>query len=176
MSVNTTKDGDDGGFTFSVVTMSDKGSRGEREDTSGGYLKEKLAREGYRLLDYVVIPDKVEIIVSTLNGLADETGVSLIVTTGGTGVAPTDVTPEAMGDVIQREVPGIAELMRLESLKITPRAALSRGRSGIRGKTLIINMPGSLKAVRENLDAILPLLQHGIEKIRGDESDCGTVV
>lgn len=160
-------------ITFGVVTMSDKGARGEREDTSGAYLLEKLGELGYRRAHYQVIPDDFRTIVSTLIELIDKKGVSLLVTTGGTGVAPTDVTPEAMADVLEKEIPGIAELMRLESLKITPRAALARGKAGIRGQSLIINLPGSLKAVQENLDAVLPVLDHALEKIRGDKGDCG---
>ncbi len=162
-------------FTFGVVTMSDKGARGEREDTSGTYLQEKLKEVGLRPASYKVIPDNIATIVEVVSKLADEDGVSLIVTTGGTGVSPTDVTPEAMSDVLEKEIPGIAELMRLEHLKITPRAALSRGKAGIRGRSLIINLPGSLKAVQENLEAVLPLLGHALEKINGDESDCGVI-
>lgn len=167
--VNTTE------FTFAVVTMSDKGSRGEREDTSGAYLQEKLGQQGYVPVYYTVIPDKISVIVNTLRELADVKKASLVVTTGGTGVAPTDVTPEAMLEVIEKEIPGMAEAMRLESLKKTPNAVLSRGKAGIRGKTLIINLPGSLKAVRENLEVLLSVLPHALEKIRGDEGDCGKV-
>ncbi len=164
-----------GRFTFGVVTMSDKGARGEREDTSGSYIKEKLSSEGYLPVSYKVIPDHLPTIVDVVSGLADDKGIALIVTTGETGVSPTDVAPEAMSEIVEKEIPGIAELMRLESLKVTPRAALSRGKAGIRGRCLIINLPGSLKAVRENLDAVLPLLEHALEKIAGDESDCGAV-
>ncbi|WP_205749203.1 molybdenum cofactor biosynthesis protein B [Desulfopila sp. IMCC35008] len=160
-------------ITFGVVTMSDKGSRGEREDTSGAYLQDALAGKGYRLAHYSVIPDKKDVIIKTLTSLVDDEKLSLIVTTGGTGVAPTDVTPEAMVEILDKEIPGIAELMRLESLKKTVHAALSRGKAGIRKETLIINLPGSLKAVRENLDAVIDVLDHAIEKIQGDEGDCG---
>lgn len=160
-------------FTFAVVTMSDKGSRGEREDTSGEYLKQTLAGEGYEPVFYTIVPDSVEVIVRTLNELADTLKVSLVVTTGGTGVAPTDVTPEAMLQVMEKEIPGMAEAMRYESLKKTPRAMLSRGKVGIRGTTLIVNLPGSLKAVKENLEVLLPVFPHALEKIRGDQSDCG---
>ena len=160
-------------FTFAVVTMSDKGSRGEREDTSGEYLKQTLAGEGYEPVFYTIVPDSVEVIVRTLNELADTFKVSLVVTTGGTGVAPTDVTPEAMLQVMEKEIPGMAEAMRYESLKKTPRAMLSRGKVGIRGTTLIVNLPGSLKAVKENLEVLLPVFPHALEKIRGDQSDCG---
>lgn len=163
-------------FTFAVVTMSDKGARGEREDTSGAYLKDKLSQEGYFQKFYTVIPDNVPVIVSTLKDLTDVKSISLIVTTGGTGVAPTDVTPEAMVEVIEKEIPGMAELMRMESLKKTRNAVLSRGKAGIRGKTLIINLPGSLKAVRENIEVLLSVLPHALEKIRGDDGDCGQAV
>lgn len=160
-------------FTFAVVTMSDKGARGEREDTSGAYLRQTLHEQGYIERDYRIVPDRVETIVEVLCGLVDSKKVSLIVTTGGTGLAPTDVTPEAMSEVIDREVPGMAEAMRYESLKKTPRGMLSRGRVGIRASTLIINLPGSLKAVQENLQVVLPVLPHALEKIRGDKGDCG---
>lgn len=153
--------------------MSDKGSRGEREDTSGAYIQEKLAEEGYEREFYTIVPDSIPEIVTVLQDLADVKKVSLVVTTGGTGVAPTDVTPEAMLEVIEKEVPGMAEAMRLESLKKTPNACLSRGKAGIRGTTLIVNLPGSLKAVKENLDVLLPVFPHALEKIRGDEGDCG---
>lgn len=166
---------DKGEFSFAVITMSDKGSRGEREDTSGSYIKETLLEEGYRFDHYSMIPDSIPVIVKALKNAADKKRVCLVVTTGGTGVAPTDVTPEAMLEVVEKEVPGIAEYMRLESLKKTPHAALSRGKVGIRGGTLIVNLPGSLKAARENLETILPLLPHALEKIRGDEGDCGVI-
>lgn len=160
-------------YSFAVVTMSDKGARGEREDTSGAYLQEMLVAEGFALADYKVIPDQKEIIVTTLEALVDKEGVDLIVTTGGTGVSPTDVTPEAMEDVLDKEIPGMAEAMRSSSLEKTSRAMLSRGRVGIRKETLIINLPGSLKASRENLDVVLPVLVHALEKIQGESSDCG---
>lgn len=164
---------DRGDFTFAVVTMSDKGSRGEREDTSGAYLQEKLAEEGYRFAGYIIIPDTVDEIVRTVTELVDEKAISLVVTTGGTGVAPTDVTPEAMSQVLEKEIPGMAEAMRAASLQKTPNAMLSRGRAGIRRASLIVNLPGSLKAARENLEVLLPALPHALEKIRGDEGDCG---
>jgi len=160
-------------FTFAVLTMSDKGARGEREDTSGAYLQEKLTEEGYQLKSYGIVPDNYEQIVARLKDLSDNLRVSLIVTTGGTGLSPTDVTPEAMTAVIEKEVPGMAEAMRAASMLKTPRGMLSRGRVGIRGTTLIINLPGSLKAVRENLDAVLSVIPHALEKIGGSQSDCG---
>lgn len=160
---------------FAVVTMSDKGARGEREDTSGLNLITILENRGYEKAFYSIIPDDKDLIIKTLNTLCDENKIPLILTTGGTGLAPTDVTPEAMDDVIEKEVPGIAELMRLESLKITPRACLSRGRAGIRKESLIINLPGSKKASEENILAVIETLDHAIEKMLGDQSDCGRV-
>jgi molybdopterin adenylyltransferase len=160
-------------FSFAVVTMSDKGSRGEREDTSGKLLLELLQEEGYTLLDYVIVPDNKEKIVETLLDLADNRKADLIVTTGGTGVAPTDVTPEAMQGVIEKDIPGMAEAMRAASLRVTPHAMLSRARAGIRGDSLIINLPGSKKAARENIEVLLPALPHALDKIKGGTSDCG---
>jgi len=160
-------------YSFAVLTMSDKGSRGEREDTSGAYIKEKLIGSGYTLLAYSVIPDQKRCIIDALIELTDELQVDLIVTTGGTGLSPTDITPEAMVEVVEREIPGIAEAMRAASMLITPRAMLSRGKAGTRGESLIINLPGSLKAAKENLDVVLPVLDHAIEKIKGGTSDCG---
>lgn len=162
-------------YSFAVITMSDKGARGEREDTSGAYLKETLVSEGFSLADYQIIPDIREVIVKTVRELVDEKAVDLIVTTGGTGVSPTDVTPEAMDEVIEKEIPGMAEAMRSASLLKTSRAMLSRGRVGIRKESLIINLPGSLKASRENLEVVLPVLVHALEKIQGETSDCGAV-
>lgn len=153
--------------------MSDKGSQGEREDTSGAYLRQRLSEEGYVLQSYQVIADRKQLIIDSLVELADDKNITLIVTTGGTGVSPTDVTPEAMDDVVEREIPGMAEAMRSASLKKTSRAMLSRGRVGIRGESLIINLPGSLKAVRENLEVVLPVIPHALEKIQGEQGDCG---
>jgi molybdenum cofactor synthesis domain-containing protein len=161
-------------YSFAVLTMSDKGSRGEREDTSGPWLVERLGGEGMLLKAYAIVPDRIPVIVDTLIDLADRQKVDLVVTTGGTGVAPTDVTPEAMTQVIEKEVPGMAEAMRAASLLKTPNAMLSRGRAGIRGRTLIVNLPGSLKAARENIEVILPVLPHALEKIAGGTADCGT--
>ncbi len=162
-------------YSFAVLTMSDKGARGEREDTSGAYLQERLAREGYILESYEVIADNKQKIVDSLIALVDEKKIALIVTTGGTGVSPSDITPEAMALVIEKEIPGMAEAMRSASLEKTSRAMLSRGKVGIRKESLIINLPGSLKAVRENLEVVLPVIPHALEKIRGGESDCGVV-
>ena len=161
-----------GPFSFAVLTLSDKGFRGEREDTSGPYLVEKLQQQGYVLNSYAIIPDQIAVIVEALRDLIDNQGITLIVTTGGTGVAPTDVTPEAMLQIIEKEVPGMAEAMRAASLLKTPNAVLSRGKVGIRGQSLIINLPGSLKAARENLEVILPVLPHALDKICGGTTDC----
>lgn len=162
-------------YSCAVLTMSDKGSRGEREDTSGAYLQEILTKEGYLLQSYQVIADDQQKIVDSLIALVDDKKISLIVTTGGTGVSPTDITPEAMSLVIDKEIPGMAEAMRSASLAKTSRAMLSRGKVGIRRQSLIINLPGSLKAVKENLQVVLPVIPHALEKIRGDESDCGVI-
>jgi molybdopterin adenylyltransferase len=161
-------------YTFGVLTLSDKGARGEREDTSGRMLCELLQAEGYVLAEYELIPDHLKTITSRLVDWSDNRSIDLILTTGGTGVAPTDVTPEATMMVIDRQVPGIAEAMRAASLKVTVNAVLSRGIAGIRGRSLIINLPGSKKAARENIEAVLPALQHALYKLKGGEDDCGT--
>ena len=157
-----------------IVTLSDKGSRGERADVSGGTIRELIGSIGASVVHYEVIPDDRSRIRAVLAELADAGSVDLILTTGGTGVAPRDVTPEATRDVIDRELPGMADAMRAESLRKTPHAMLSRAVTGVRGRTLIVNLPGSPKAVRENLLVILPALVHAVEKINGDPSDCAT--
>lgn len=161
--------------SFAVLTMSDKGAKGERVDTSGQYLQETLGHAGYILKEYRVIADVQQTIVDNLIELVDEEGIGLIVTTGGTGVSPSDVTPEAMAQVIEKEIPGMAEAMRSASLEKTSRAMLSRGKVGVRKESLIINLPGSLKAVRENLEVVLEVLPHALEKIQGGQGDCGRV-
>lgn len=162
-------------FRFAVLTLSDKGSQGMREDTSGPHLIECLNAQGYILADYEIIPDKHQGIVKKLRELTDAK-IDLIVTTGGTGVAPTDVTPEATLEIIERETPGISEAMRAASLAKTSHAMLSRGVSGICGTSLIINLPGSLKAAKENIEVVLPALPHALDKINGGKSDCGVPV
>lgn len=164
---------DNNTYTFGVLTLSDKGACGEREDTSGMMLCDLLRAEGYVQQEYEVLSDREELIASRLVAWADEKKIDLIVTTGGTGVAPDDVTPEATLEVVDKLVPGIAEAMRAASLRVTARAVLSRGVAGIRGKCLIINLPGSKKAARENLEAVLPALEHGLYKLKGGEADCG---
>ena len=161
-------------YTGGILTISDKGSRGEREDTSGPQLREMLNEQGYSVVAYAVVPDEVAIIEETLRAWADELKIDLILSTGGTGVSPSDLTPEATRAVLDREIPGIGEAMRLASLQKTPNAILSRGIAGIRKQSLIINLPGSKKAARENLEAVLPALQHAIYKIKGGTKDCGS--
>jgi molybdopterin adenylyltransferase len=155
-----------------IITLSDKGSKGERVDESGQVIREMIASIDAVVNHYEVLPDVKELIVEELKLLSDSCTVDLIITTGGTGVAPRDVTPEATLAVIDRELPGMAEAMRAESLKKTPHAMISRAVAGIRSQTLIVNLPGSPRAVRENLAVILPALPHTVEKIKGDPSDC----
>lgn len=155
-----------------VVTLSDKGYAGEREDKSGPLICEILTESGYDVQETILLPDEKEEIKKYLCELCDEKRMDIIFTTGGTGFSPRDCTPEATMDIAQRNAPGIAEAMRLASLKITPRAMLSRGVSVIRGKTLIINLPGSSKAVRENLEAVLPSLDHGLAILTGRDGEC----
>ncbi len=157
-----------------VLTLSDKGSRGEREDLSGPEAARMLREAGIETVHAEVVPDEAEIISAKLVEFADVRGLDLVVTTGGTGVSPRDVTPDATLKVIDREIPGMAEAMRRESMLKTPHAMISRAVAGIRGQTLIVNLPGSPKGVRENLAVILPALKHAIEKIKGDPSDCAT--
>jgi molybdenum cofactor synthesis domain-containing protein len=156
-----------------IITLSDKGSRGEREDESGKIIREMIADIGGAVEHYEILPDEKPRIIEVLSRLSDSEHIDLIITTGGTGVAPRDVTPEATRAVIDRELPGMAEAMRSESLKKTPHAMISRAVAGIRKQTLIVNLPGSPRAVRENLAVILPALSHAVEKLKGDPTDCG---
>lgn len=155
-----------------VLTISDKGSRGEREDLSGKLLIEILSSAGFEVSHYRIVPDEYEDILVTLIDWADREGLDLILTTGGTGLSPRDVTPEATRAAIEREVPGIAEAIRIGGLKYTPHAMLSRGLAGVRKETLIINLPGSPKAVEEAWEIIAPILKHAIEKVKGSEVEC----
>jgi molybdopterin adenylyltransferase len=155
-----------------VLTISDKGSIGQRQDTSGPAVAEVLKTIGAEVVKYEIVPDEIEIISGRLRQYADSPGIDLIITTGGTGVAPRDLTPEATRLVIDREVPGMAEAMRMESFKKTPHALISRAIVGIRKQTLIINLPGSPRGATENLQFILKAIPHAVEKIKGDPSDC----
>jgi molybdopterin adenylyltransferase len=157
-------------ITVAILTLSDKGARGERADLSGPAIGEMLKVIGAEVRHYVILPDDKDTIKEKVVEYSER--VDLILTTGGTGLSPRDVTPEATREVIDREIPGIAEAMRLEGLKKTPRSMLSRAIAGVRGKTLIINLPGSPKAVQENLDVILEVIPHALEKIRGSQEDC----
>ncbi len=161
-----------GGFSFVVITISDKGARGERDDTTGPLVTKLLQERGFEQKDLVVIADDADAIKEKLRFYADRVKVDLIVTNGGTGVAPRDITPETTKEVIDREIPGMAEAMRSESLKKTPHAMLSRAICGVRGNTLIVNLPGSPRGAKENLEVILPALPHAIKKIKGDPTDC----
>ena len=157
-------------ITVAILTLSDKGSKGEREDASGPLIREMLKGIDARV-DYLdILPDEKELIKEKL--IQYSKLVDLVLTTGGTGLSPRDVTPEATLEVIERQVPGIAEAMRIEGLRKTRRSMLSRAVAGVRGCTLIINLPGSPKAVRENIEIILEVLPHAIEKIKGDPSEC----
>ena len=155
-----------------VLTISDKGFRGQRKNESGAVVADLLAKAGYLVEKQDIVPDDQEKIAERLITWVDKDGLRLIVTTGGTGVSPTDVTPEAMLRVIKYQVPGMAEAMRASSLRKTPHAMLSRAIVGVRGSSLIINLPGSPDGAEENLSVILPALNHGLAKIGGDPSDC----
>ena len=157
-----------------IITLSDKGSKGEREDESGKTIREMLTGINAVVGHYEVLPDEKQRIIEVLSRLSDSGAVDLIITTGGTGVSARDVTPQATLAVIDCELPGMAEAMRAESLKKTPHAMISRAVAGIRKQTLIVNLPGSPRAVRENLAVILPALPHAIDKIKGDPRDCGS--
>ncbi len=160
-------------YTAAVITVSDKGSRGERVDTSGPALVEMLKNDGYDVVYTKIIPDDYTEIVKELLYVSDQLKVSLALTTGGTGFSKRDITPEATLSVVERETRGIPEAMRAFSMTITPKACLSREAAGIRGDTLIINLPGSKKASTENLSAVLAPVKHGIEILRGDSHNCG---
>ena len=160
-------------FRAAIVILSDKASSGIREDKSGPKAKEILEEKGYEVIETLVIPDDINRIKTELIRLSDGREADLILTSGGTGFSPRDCTPEATRDVADREAPGIAEYLRMRSMEITPRAMLTRGVSVIRGKTLIVNLPGSPKAVEECLGFILEPLEHGIRVLRGNVSECG---
>lgn len=161
------------GFSVGIITVSDKGSRGERVDASGPTIEEMIKQIGGRIEKYVIVPDEKQNVKKAIIEMSDILGLNLILTTGGTGFSERDITPEATLEVIERQVPGIPEAMRARSLAITPKAMLSRAQAGIRKQTLIINLPGSPKGVRENLEVIIPALNHGIEILTGRASECG---
>jgi molybdopterin adenylyltransferase len=157
-------------ITAAVLTLSDRGSRGERMDQSGPAIQEMLGSIGGRVATSEVLPDEKGLLKDRLVALSGT--VDLILTTGGTGLSPRDITPEATLEVVEREVPGIAEAMRMAGLSKTPRAMLSRAVAGVRRGTLIINLPGSPRAVRENLGTILQVIPHAVEKIKGSQEEC----
>lgn len=160
-------------YTAAVITVSDKGARGEREDKSGPMLCALAGEHDFNVVYTRVIPDELEQIREELIRCCDALGVSLVLTTGGTGFSPRDVTPEATAAVLERATPGIPELMRAESMKITPRGCLSRSTAGIRGRSLIINLPGSPKAAKENLLAVIEPIKHGLDMLASEGSaDC----
>ena len=157
-------------YTAAVITVSDKGSRGERVDTSGPAVCKMLEEAGFDVVHTAIIPDEMEQIKAELVKCADEKKIGLVMTTGGTGFSQRDITPEATLAVVERETRGIPEAMRWASLQITPRGCLSRSAAGIRGKTLIVNLPGSEKAAKENLAAVLEAIVHGMDMLFSDGS------
>ena len=162
-------------FKVGIITASDKGYTGEREDLSGKVIIEILEQKGYKIKKAVILPDDEQILLKEMMHMADELQVDLILTTGGTGFSNRDVTPEATLKACDRMANGIAEAIRYYSLNITPRAMLSRAVSGIRGETLILNLPGSPKAVKESLEYIMDSLYHGLEILTGQTNECGKV-
>jgi len=154
-----------------VVTVSDKGYAGEREDVSGPLLADLLRRMGAEVVVQTIVPDEPEQIRRVLTRLSDEEGLDLVLTTGGTGPAPRDRTPEATRAVVEREVPGLAEVLRFEGYRYTPLAVISRGVAGIRGHTLIVNLPGSPRAVREGMEILTPILPHAVRMVRGADTE-----
>jgi molybdopterin adenylyltransferase len=162
------------GLKAVIITVSDRGARGERADGSGPEITGLLQAMGVEIVARRIIPDEKEMIRLALVEWSEGEKTDLIVTTGGTGVSPRDVTPDATREVIEREIPGMAEAMRRQSMIATPYAMISRALVGIRGRTLIINLPGSPKGARENLNVLLPALAHAIEKIKGDQSECAS--
>ena len=160
-------------YTAAVITVSDKGYRGERVDTSGPNLVRILQEKGYDTVYTAIVPDERELIRAELIKCADELDIALVLTTGGTGFSPRDITPEATMEVVQRPTPGIAEAMRAESMKITPKGCLSRSVAGIRRRTLIITLPGSKKASQENILAVIDPVAHGLDMLYSEGSaDC----
>ncbi|MBR0597502.1 MogA/MoaB family molybdenum cofactor biosynthesis protein [Sinanaerobacter chloroacetimidivorans] len=160
-------------YQVGIITASDKGFAGEREDLSGPAIKEIIEKaDQFQSAKYVILPDDKDMLKKEMLQMADEDSLDLILTTGGTGFSHRDVTPEATLEVIERRAPGIPEAMRYLSLSITPRAMLSRAEAGIRGNTLIVNLPGSPKAIKETLEYILPSVKHGLDILQGHDSNC----
>ena len=159
-------------FRAAIITLSDKGARGEREDVSGQVIEDILKENGFAVVERLLLSDDPQPLTEALVAISDANRADLILTTGGTGFAPRDHAPEATMEAIERPVPGIPEAMRYYSLQITPRGMLSRGVAGIRKATLIVNLPGSPKAVRENLTPILPALTHGLQMLVGTMNEC----
>jgi molybdopterin adenylyltransferase len=162
----------DTGFRAGVLTISDKGAQGLRKDESGQIITAVLEDHGFPVLEKKIIPDDLQQIVDTLIVWVDRIGLSLIITTGGTGLSPRDLTPQAMEQIIDYEVPGMGEAMRAASLERTPHAMISRAMAGVRRACLIVNVPGSPKGARENLMVVVPALSHALSKLAGDPSDC----
>lgn len=156
-----------------VITVSDKGYSGQRRDESGALLAEALRALGAEIVGQTIVPDEPEQIAASLIAFADESSADLIVTTGGTGAAPRDRTPEATRSVIDREMPGLAEVLRFEGYKRTPLAVLSRGIAGLRGRCLVVNLPGSPRAVREGMEVLAPILPHAVQMARGEQLEHG---
>jgi molybdopterin adenylyltransferase len=159
-----------------IITVSDRSSQGIREDLSGPAIAAILASVPAEIVQTIIVPDEKDRIKDAIKQFADKDKLDLIITTGGTGVSPRDVTPDATLEIIDKQISGMAEAMRYQSMKITPFAMISRAVAGIRGNSLIINLPGSPKAAKENLDVILPAIKHTIEKIQGDPSECGSTI
>ena len=159
-------------FTVGIITSSDKGYRGEREDKSGQVIEEIVSQNGFKVIKKVVLPDEKDLLEKEMINMCDNLNVNLLLTTGGTGFSKRDITPEATKSVIEREALGIVEAIRFYSLQITKRAMLSRATSGIRQNTLIINLPGSPKACKEALDFVLDDVKHGIDILLGEAKEC----
>ena len=161
-------------YRAQIITVSDKGSRGERIDSSGPALKKIMEAHRFIVNEVVIVPDEANMIADAIKYAVDDLKMDVVITTGGTGLSPRDVTPEATRMVIDRDLPGFAEVMRSESYKITPHAIISRAVCGIRGSSMIINLPGSERAAIENLGFVIKAIPHALAKLQGDPADCGT--